>query len=85
MDPILHPMWHDAVTWAVRSGNTLTLVSANDHIHMDNSKHYQNMALDFHSSDMDGLDAHLRFSGYGTLWNVRGHYMHVHSEIITRQ
>ncbi|MGH9253539.1 MAG: hypothetical protein ACRD3C_03100 [Vicinamibacterales bacterium] len=66
--------------WAARTGNDVRLVSANDHIHDRQSAHYEGLALDFHSSDPDGLSAALRGAGYRVLWNVPGHYGHVHVE-----
>lgn len=66
--------------WAVRTGATVRLVSANDHVHMRGSAHYAGLALDLHSSDPDGLAEALRIAGYHVLWNVRGHYAHVHAE-----
>jgi hypothetical protein len=36
--------------------------------------------LDFHSSDLPGLAAHLRRWQYRVLWQVPGHYAHVHAE-----
>jgi hypothetical protein len=80
MAPRLHPMFHTAAVWAWRTGNSLTVVSGNDHDHVDNSLHYQDRALDFHSSDLDGLAAHLRRFQYRVLWAVPGHYAHVHAE-----
>ena len=76
----LHPMFFTAATWAARTGNSLRVVSANDHEHVDNSLHYEDRALDFHSSDLDGLAAHLRRFKYRVLWQVPGHYAHVHAE-----
>lgn len=76
----LHPMFHAASTWATRTGNSLRVVSANDHQHTANSLHYQDMALDFHSSDLDGLATHLRRFQYRVLWQVPGHFAHVHAE-----
>ena len=35
-------------------------------------------ALDFHSTDPAGLASFLRWAGYKVLWNVRGHYGHLH-------
>jgi hypothetical protein len=66
--------------WAARTGHDVRLVSGNDHIHSHGSSHYAGLALDFHSSDMDGLSAALYQAGYRVLWNVRGHYAHVHVE-----
>lgn len=66
--------------WAARTGHDVRLVSANDHIHSRKSAHYEGLALDFHSSDPNGLSAALRGAGYRVLWNVPGHYGHVHVE-----
>ena len=66
--------------WAARTGNSVRLVSANDHAHIRGSAHYQGRAVDFHSSDPDGLAETFRAAGYRVLWKVRGHYAHVHVE-----
>lgn len=66
--------------WAARTGNTVRLVSANDHVHERNSSHYVGMALDLHSSDLDGLATAMLGAGYEVLWQVPGHYAHVHVE-----
>ena len=66
--------------WAARTRNDVRLVSANDHAHSRGSAHYQGRALDFHSSDLDGLAATFRQAGYHVLWRVPGHYSHVHVE-----
>jgi len=69
-----------AEIWASRTGHEIRLVSANDHVHSRRSAHYLGLALDFHSSDPDGLAAMLRQAGYRVLWKVPGHYAHVHVE-----
>lgn len=66
--------------WAARTGHEVRLVSANDHVHKRRSAHYEGMAVDFHSSDPDGLSEVLRRAGYRVLWKVRGHFAHVHVE-----
>jgi hypothetical protein len=66
--------------WASRTGNEVRLVSANDHIHSKRSAHYLGLAVDFHSSDPESLSAMLERAGYRVLWNVPGHYAHVHVE-----
>ena len=66
--------------WAARTGNEVRLVSANDHVHNRKSAHYDGLAVDFHSSDPDGLSAVMRRAGYRVLWKVPGHYWHVHVE-----
>jgi hypothetical protein len=66
--------------WAVRTGHEVRLVSANDHVHSRRSAHYAGLALDLHSSEPDALSAMLRNAGYRVLWNVPGHYGHVHVE-----
>jgi hypothetical protein len=73
-------MFDVADIWAARTGNDVRLVSANDHVHMRDSAHYAGLALDFHSSDPDALSDLFRGLGYRVLWNVRGHYGHVHVE-----
>jgi hypothetical protein len=67
--------------WAARTGSDVRLISANDHIHTRGSAHYVGLALDFQSSDPDGLAGMLRRAGYRVLWNVPGHRAHVHVEI----
>ena len=69
-----------AEIWAARTRQDVRLVSANDHVHSRRSVHYAGLALDFHSSDPDGLAAAFRRAGYRVLWKVRGHYQHVHVE-----
>ena len=66
--------------WAARTGQEVRLVSANDHVHSRGSAHYEGLALDFHSSDPDGLSELFQRVGYRVLWKVRGHYAHVHVE-----
>ena len=73
-------MFDLADIWAARTGEEVTLVSGNDHIHTRGSAHYDGEALDFHSSDPDGLSALFRGAGYRVLWKVPGHYAHVHVE-----
>jgi hypothetical protein len=67
--------------WAVRTGNTVSLVSANDHVHSRKSTHYAGLAVDLHSSDSEGLSRAMRQAGYHVLWNVPGHYAHVHVDL----
>jgi hypothetical protein len=66
--------------WAARTGHDVRLVSGNDHVHSRGSAHYQGDAVDFHSSDLEGLSALFRAAGYRVLWKVPGHYAHVHVE-----
>jgi len=73
-------MFDLADIWAARSGQDVTLVSGNDHVHSRGSAHYDGEALDFHSSDPDGLSALFRQAGYRVLWKVPGHFAHVHVE-----
>ncbi len=67
--------------WAARTGNTVRLVSGNDHVHSRGSAHYAGVAVDLHSSDPEGLSDALRRLGYRVLWNVQGHRGHVHVEV----
>jgi hypothetical protein len=69
--------------WASRTRSKVRLVSANDHVHSRTSAHYAGVALDLHSSDPAGLAAALKRAGYRVLWNVPGHYGHVHAEEAT--
>ena len=73
-------MFDLADIWATRTGRDVRLVSANDHVHSRGSAHYAGKALDFQSSDNDGLSALFRQAGYRVLWRVPGHYGHVHVE-----
>jgi hypothetical protein len=73
-------MFDLADIWAARTGEEVTLVSGNDHIHTRGSAHYEGEALDFHSSNPDALSALFRSAGYRVLWKVPGHYAHVHVE-----
>ena len=73
-------MFDLADIWATRTGKRVRLVSANDHIHSRRSAHYAGLALDFQSSDPDGLSATFKQAGYRVLWRVPGHFGHVHVE-----
>ena len=73
-------MFDLADIWATRTGKEVRLVSANDHVHSPGSAHYEGLALDFQSSDPDGLSEAFRLAGYRVLWKVPGHYGHVHVE-----
>jgi len=66
--------------WAARTGHEVVLVSANDHVHSRGSAHYAGLALDFHSSNPDGLTETFRRAGYRVLWKVPGHFVHLHVE-----
>jgi hypothetical protein len=71
-------MFDVADIWARRTGNHVRLVSANDHVHSRGSAHYAGLALDLHSSSPGALASALRGLGYLVLWNVPGHFGHVH-------
>ena len=73
-------MFDLADIWATRTGEHVRLVSANDHVHSRRSAHYEGLALDFQSSDPDGLSETFRMAGYRVLWKVPGHFGHVHVE-----
>ena len=68
--------------WATRTGQEVRLVSANDHLHSRGSAHYAGLAVDFQSSDPGGLSETFRLAGYRVLWNVPGHYGHIHVEYV---
>lgn len=74
-------MFDLADIWATRAGQDVRLVSANDHVHSRRSAHYSGLALDFHTSDPEGLSSVFRLAGYRVLWKVPGHYGHVHVEL----
>jgi hypothetical protein len=69
-----------ADVWAARTGNSVRLVSANDHVHARRSAHYAGLAVDLHGSNLDALAAMFRRIGYKVLWKVKGHFSHVHVE-----
>ena len=73
-------MFDLADIWATRTGEHVRLVSANDHIHSRRSSHYSGLAVDFQSSDPDGLSTTFKLAGYRVLWKVPGHFGHVHVE-----
>lgn len=73
-------MFDLADIWATRTGERVRLVSANDHVHSRRSAHYDGLALDFQSSDPDGLSHTFKQAGYRVLWKVPGHFGHVHVE-----
>jgi hypothetical protein len=73
-------MFDLADIWATRTGNTVRLVSANDHVHARRSMHYAGLAIDLHSSAPDALAQAMRRAGYRVLWKVPGHYGHLHIE-----
>jgi hypothetical protein len=67
--------------WAVRSGQHVILVSANDHVHARNSAHYADRAVDIQGTGLDDLAAWYRAFGLRVFWRVPGHLGHVHVEI----
>ena len=73
-------MFDLADIWARRTGEEVRLVSANDHVHSRKSAHYEGRAIDLHSSANAALARVLRGAGYAVLWNVPGHFGHVHVE-----
>ena len=73
-------MFDLADIWARRTGEEVRLVSANDHVHSRKSAHYEGRAIDLHSSANGALARALRTAGYAVLWNVPGHFGHVHVE-----
>ena len=73
-------MFDLADIWARRTGEEVRLVSANDHVHSRKSAHYEGRAIDLHSSANTALARVLRGAGYAVLWNVPGHFGHVHVE-----
>ncbi len=74
-------MFDVADIWATRTGETVRLVSANDHVHSRRSAHYAGQAIDLHSSANARLARMLTDLGYLVLWNVPGHFGHVHVEV----
>lgn len=73
-------MFDVADIWATRTGEDVRLVSANDHVHNRRSAHYAGQAIDLHSSANGRLARMLKDLGYFVLWNVPGHFGHVHVE-----
>ena len=74
-------MFDVADIWARRTGHTVRLVSANDHVHARRSMHYAGLAIDIHSSAPDALADLMRRAGYRVLWRVAGHFSHLHVEV----
>jgi hypothetical protein len=74
-------MFDVADIWATRTGETVRLVSANDHVHARQSMHYAGLAIDIHSSAPDALADLMRRAGYRVLWKVPGHFNHLHVEV----
>jgi hypothetical protein len=74
-------MFDVADIWSRRTGHTVRLVSANDHVHARRSMHYAGKAIDLHSSAPDALADLMRSVGYRVLWRVAGHFNHVHVEV----
>lgn len=74
-------MFDLADVWATRTGNDVRLVSANDHVHARRSMHYAGLAIDLHSSANDALAEAMRKLGFRVLWNVPGHFGHLHVEM----
>lgn len=70
----------EAGVWAAQTGNRLRLVSANDHTHARESSHYVDRAVDFQGEGLSALAAWFERRGYWVLWQVPGHYAHVHVE-----
>jgi hypothetical protein len=75
-------MFDLADIWARRTGEVVRLVSANDHVHSRRSAHYEGLAIDLHSSAPSALAKALREAGYAVLWNVPGHFGHVHVQAV---
>jgi hypothetical protein len=73
-------MFDLADIWAARTSNWVRLVSANDQRHWAGSARYDGVAVDLHSSDLEGLARAMRSTGYHVPWEVPGHYYHVHVE-----
>jgi hypothetical protein len=74
-------MFDVADIWARRTGHTVRLVSANDHVHARRSMHYAGLAIDIHSDAPDALAEMMRRAGYRVLWKVAGHFGHLHVEV----
>ncbi len=71
-----------AAYWASLSGAYLRVVSAMDHIHGLHSAHYSGDALDFQGQQLDDFAQWMRGWGFVVLWQVRGHFGHVHVQDI---
>ena len=74
-------MFDLADIWASAHREVVRLVSANDHVHSRASAHYDGLAIDLHSSAPDALAEAMRLAGYAVLWNVPGHFNHLHVEV----
>ena len=78
----LRPILDAAIIWAQRTCHWVRVTSGNDHQHVTNSLHYTNQAVDLMSDDLPGLHAFLSVLGYRMLYNVPGHFQHVHVELL---
>lgn len=74
-------MFDVADIWARRTGHSVRLVSANDHVHARRSMHYAGLAIDMLSDAPDALAELMRRAGYRVLWKVPGHFSHLHVEM----
>ena len=74
-------MFDVADIWARRTGHSVRLVSANDHVHARRSMHYAGLAIDMLSDAPDALAEMMRRAGYRVLWKVPGHFGHLHVEV----
>lgn len=83
LSPSVHPLVEAALFWARHTCTWVRVTSGNDHTHAPNSRHYTNEAVDFVSADLRGLTRFLSGLGYRTLYDVPGHYHHVHVELPT--
>lgn len=82
--PVLRPILDTVLIWALRTCHWVRVTSGNDHIHAWNSLHYTNQAVDLMSDNLDELNSFLSRIGYRTLYQVRGHFNHVHVELAPR-
>lgn len=78
----LRPILDAALIWAHRTCHWVRVTSGNDHTHVPQSLHYTDQAVDLMSDDLDGLHAFLSALGYRTLYQVPGHFQHVHVELL---
>jgi len=85
-----------ASVWSARHGRDIRVTSWNDHDHANKSLHYEDRAIDFQVLSGVVLDKkatadlanHFRGNlglGWDVVWNVPGHYNHIHVEWDVRQ
>jgi hypothetical protein len=91
-NPALQRILEVAAEWSVYTQREVVVTSLNDHIHTPQSLHYQDRAVDFTVRTQGGAPDRLALTHFATwlttqlgavyevIWDVPGHYNHVHVE-----